>query len=79
VGDDTPYWRSEEKGKAWTLLIAVIAALVDQRGISVWFNTWYKDFYNACRRRMRRRSGVDPVFLRHCRGGDYRCGVPPLT
>ena len=43
----TPYWRSEEKVKAWTLLIAVIALSLVSVGISVWFNTWYKDFYNA--------------------------------
>ena len=40
----TPYWFSEEKGKAWTLLIAVIALSLISVGISVWFNTWYKDF-----------------------------------
>lgn len=42
-----PYWRSEEKGKAWTLLIAVIALSLFSVGISVWLNNWYKDFYNA--------------------------------
>jgi putative ATP-binding cassette transporter len=43
----TPYWRSEEKGKAWTLLIAVIALSLFSVAISVWLNNWYKDFYNA--------------------------------
>lgn len=43
----TPYWRSEEKGKAWTLLIAVIALSLFSVGISVWLNAWYRDFYNA--------------------------------
>jgi len=43
----TPYWRSEEKGKAWALLIAVIALSLFSVGISVWLNSWYKDFYNA--------------------------------
>ncbi len=44
----TPYWRSEEKVRAWTLLIAVIALSLISVGISVWFNTWYRmDFYNA--------------------------------
>jgi putative ATP-binding cassette transporter len=42
-----PYWRSEEKGKAWALLIAVIALSLFSVGISVWLNSWYKDFYNA--------------------------------
>ncbi len=47
----TPYWRSEEKGKAWTLLTAVIALSLISVGISVWFNTWYKDFYNALQKK----------------------------
>ncbi|MDQ0650751.1 ABC transporter ATP-binding protein/permease [Pseudomonas cedrina] len=43
----TPYWRSEEKGKAWLLLSAVIALSLFSVAISVWLNHWYKDFYNA--------------------------------
>ncbi|MFJ2366175.1 ABC transporter ATP-binding protein/permease [Pseudomonas sp. NPDC087697] len=43
----SPYWRSEEKGKAWVLLIAVIGLSLFSVGISVWMNNWYKDFYNA--------------------------------
>ncbi|QLG95234.1 ABC transporter ATP-binding protein/permease [Pseudomonas yamanorum] len=43
----TPYWRSEEKGKAWLLLIAVIGLSLFSVAISVWINHWYKDFYNA--------------------------------
>ena len=43
----TPYWRSEEKGKAWLLLAAVIALSLFSVAISVWINHWYKDFYNA--------------------------------
>ncbi|RON54638.1 ABC transporter ATP-binding protein/permease [Pseudomonas frederiksbergensis] len=43
----SPYWRSEEKAKAWTLLIAVIALSLFSVAISVWINSWYKDFYNA--------------------------------
>ncbi|MBD9566382.1 ABC transporter ATP-binding protein/permease [Pseudomonas sp. PDM09] len=47
----TPYWRSEEKGKAWTLLIAVIALSLFSVAISVWLNSWYKDFYNALQKK----------------------------
>ncbi|MBV4460337.1 ABC transporter ATP-binding protein/permease [Pseudomonas sp. COR58] len=47
----TPYWRSEEKGKAWTLLIAVIALSLFSVAISVWINSWYKDFYNALQKK----------------------------
>ena len=43
----TPYWRSEEKGKAWLLLLAVIGLSLFSVAISVWINHWYKDFYNA--------------------------------
>ncbi|MGO3532495.1 ABC transporter ATP-binding protein/permease, partial [Pseudomonas helleri] len=43
----TPYWRSEERARAWLLLIAVIALSLVSVGISVWINHWYKDFYNA--------------------------------
>ncbi|MFF7707047.1 SbmA/BacA-like family transporter [Pseudomonas sp. NPDC007930] len=42
-----PYWRSEEKGKAWALLIAVVVLSLFSVGISVWLNNWYRDFYNA--------------------------------
>lgn len=43
----TPYWRSEEKGKAWLLLIVVIALSLFDVAISVAINSWYRDFYNA--------------------------------
>jgi len=43
----TPYWRSEERARAWLLLISVIALSLLSVGISVWINHWYKDFYNA--------------------------------
>ena len=43
----TPYWRSEEKGTAWLLLLAVIGLSLFSVAISVWINHWYKDFYNA--------------------------------
>ncbi|UFH50152.1 ABC transporter ATP-binding protein/permease [Pseudomonas sp. KNUC1026] len=42
-----PYWRSEEKAKAWTLLIAVLGLSLFSVAVSVWFNGWYRDFYNA--------------------------------
>ncbi|KAF0862899.1 ABC transporter ATP-binding protein/permease [Pseudomonas sp. LD120] len=47
----TPYWRSEEKAKAWLLLIAVIALSLFSVAISVWINSWYKDFYNALQKK----------------------------
>ncbi|MDP9507546.1 ABC transporter ATP-binding protein/permease [Pseudomonas protegens] len=47
----TPYWRSEEKGRAWLLLIAVIGLSLFSVAISVWINSWYKDFYNALQKK----------------------------
>lgn len=46
-----PYWRSEEKGKAWLLLISVIGLSLFSVGISVWLNSWYRDFYNALQKK----------------------------
>ncbi|WP_374439988.1 ABC transporter ATP-binding protein/permease [Pseudomonas panipatensis] len=46
-GLTAPYWRSEEKGSAWLLLIVVIALSLVGVGISVWFNSWNRDFYDA--------------------------------
>jgi putative ATP-binding cassette transporter len=43
----TPYWRSEEKKIAWTLLIAVIALSLFSVAISVVLNKWYVNFYNS--------------------------------
>ncbi|WP_263260375.1 ABC transporter ATP-binding protein/permease [Pseudomonas sp. RIT-PI-S] len=43
----TPYWRSEEKGRAWLLLAAVIGLSLFSVAISVLVNNWYRDFYNA--------------------------------
>nr|WP_294976150.1 ABC transporter ATP-binding protein/permease [uncultured Pseudomonas sp.] len=42
-----PYWRSEEKGMAWLLLIVVIALSLVGVALNVWLNSWYRDFYNA--------------------------------
>ncbi|GGL96084.1 ABC transporter ATP-binding protein [Pseudomonas asuensis] len=42
-----PYWRSEDKKKAWLLLIAVIILSLAGVGLSVIFNTWNRYFYDA--------------------------------
>lgn len=54
----TPYWRSEEKGKAWTLLIAVIALSLLSVGISVCSTPGTRTSTTPCKRRMKRRSGA---------------------
>lgn len=46
-----PYWRSEEKGKAWLLLLSVIALSLFNVAVSVIINRWYRDFYNALEKR----------------------------
>ncbi len=56
----TPYWRSEEKFKAWLLLLVVLGLSLFSVAVSVWFNSWNRDFYNArpasgcCRGRLAR-------------------------
>ncbi len=42
-----PYWRSDEKGWAWGLLAAVTALNLSTVYLSVRFNFWRNDFYNA--------------------------------
>ncbi|MBM3347555.1 MAG: ABC transporter ATP-binding protein/permease [Betaproteobacteria bacterium] len=42
-----PYWQSEERGRAWGLLIAIIALTLGLVYIDVQFNTWNREFYNA--------------------------------
>jgi len=42
-----PYWSSEEKRIAWTLLIAVVALNLGNVYVSVRLNAWNNTFYNA--------------------------------
>jgi putative ATP-binding cassette transporter len=42
-----PYWTSEEKWSAWALLITVIALNLASVYLTVRFNYWNNDFYNA--------------------------------
>ncbi|QRY81528.1 ABC transporter ATP-binding protein/permease [Pseudomonas sp. PDNC002] len=66
-----PYWRSEEKGMAWLLLIVVIALSLVGVALNVWLNSWYRDFYNALQNKdlksfvhlMLMFSGIAAVFI----------------
>ncbi|MFB0825995.1 ABC transporter ATP-binding protein/permease [Chromobacterium violaceum] len=42
-----PYWRSEEKWMAWTLLLAIAALNIAMVYCNVWLNQWNGDFFNA--------------------------------
>ncbi len=42
-----PYWKSEEKGIAWALLLAIVALNLALVYMSVILNKWNSDFYNA--------------------------------
>jgi putative ATP-binding cassette transporter len=42
-----PYWQSEERGRAWGLLVTIIALTLGLVYIDVQFNTWNREFYNA--------------------------------
>jgi vitamin B12/bleomycin/antimicrobial peptide transport system ATP-binding/permease protein len=46
-----PYWRSDEKWRAWTLLIAVIALNLANVYIDVRINQWNNAFFNAIQNR----------------------------
>ncbi|MDF3934899.1 ABC transporter ATP-binding protein/permease [Pseudomonas citronellolis] len=67
----TPYWRSEEKGTAWLLLIVVIALSLVVVALQVWLNSWYRDFYNSLQNKdlksfihlMFMFSGIAAVFI----------------
>ena len=43
----SPYWRSEERRTAWSLLVAIIALTLGLVYLDVLFNDWNRDFYNA--------------------------------
>jgi len=42
-----PYWVSEDRWRAWGLLARVIAMSLALVGLNVWFNHWYRIFYDA--------------------------------
>jgi putative ATP-binding cassette transporter len=42
-----PYWKSEERGRAWLLLLANIVLILVTVYVTVLFNQWYNAFYNA--------------------------------
>jgi vitamin B12/bleomycin/antimicrobial peptide transport system ATP-binding/permease protein len=45
-----PYWRSEERWWAWTLLVAVVALNLASVYLSVRINIWNRDFFDAIQR-----------------------------
>jgi putative ATP-binding cassette transporter len=42
-----PYWKSEERGRAWLLLLVNVALILATVYMTVLFNQWYNAFYNA--------------------------------
>jgi len=42
-----PYWQSDERGRAWLLLVSIIALTLGLVYVEVRFNEWYREFYNA--------------------------------
>lgn len=42
-----PYWQSEERGRAWALLLAIVGLTLFLVFLSVQFNTWYREMYNS--------------------------------
>jgi vitamin B12/bleomycin/antimicrobial peptide transport system ATP-binding/permease protein len=46
-----PYWRSDEKGMAWVLLLTVVGLTLFSVVISVWLNKWNVNFYNSLQKK----------------------------
>src|SRR5262245_33886589 len=42
-----PYWQSQERGRAWALLVAVVGLNLGLVGITVLLTYWQRAFYNA--------------------------------
>lgn len=42
-----PYWKSEERGRAWGLLVAIVALTLGLVYLEVLFNDWNREFYNS--------------------------------
>jgi putative ATP-binding cassette transporter len=42
-----PYWKSEERGRAWGLLLGILALTLGLIYVDVLFTNWNRDFYNA--------------------------------
>ncbi|MSQ52081.1 MAG: ABC transporter ATP-binding protein/permease [Betaproteobacteria bacterium] len=42
-----PYWKSEERARAWGLLMAIVALTLGLVYVEVLFNDWYREFYNS--------------------------------
>jgi putative ATP-binding cassette transporter len=42
-----PYWRSEEKARAWTLLVAIVVLSLSTVYLLVLLNDWNRRFFNA--------------------------------
>ena len=42
-----PYWKSDERGRAWGLLIAIIGLTLGLVYLDVLFNNWNREFYNS--------------------------------
>jgi putative ATP-binding cassette transporter len=42
-----PYWHSLEKGRAWALLVAVVALSLGLVALEVVLNRWQRDFYDS--------------------------------
>lgn len=59
-----PYWFSEEKGRARLLLAAIVVLTLALVYMSVQFNTWYNDFYNALQDK--NRPGFDHQLKKFC-------------
>ncbi len=42
-----PYWNSDERARAWGLLLAIVGLTLALVYLEVLFNSWYREFYNS--------------------------------
>jgi putative ATP-binding cassette transporter len=46
-----PYWKSEERARAWGLLVAIVGLTLALVYMAVLFNEWNREFYNSLEQR----------------------------
>ncbi len=59
-----PYWKSEDKWRAWVLLVAIVAFNLGMVYFLVKINLWYKDFYNILQ--TLNKAAFLPSILKFC-------------
>jgi putative ATP-binding cassette transporter len=59
-----PYWKSEERGRAWLLLVTIIAMSLTIVYLSVVLNDWNRQFFNAIEKK--ESAAFTELLIRFC-------------